>query len=87
MGVISFFTVGEIECRAWTIGRETPARRAAGTIHSDMERGFIRAEVIDHRELLDCGSLAAAREKGILRLEGKDYPVRDGEIFHVRFNV
>jgi GTP-binding protein YchF len=87
LGLDSFFTVGEDECRAWTIRRGTPARKAAGVIHSDLERGFIRAEVVGYDDLLECGSLAKAREKGLLRLEGKDYPVMDGEIVHVRFNV
>ena len=87
LGLHSFFTVGEDECRAWTIRRGTPARAAAGVIHSDLERGFIRAEVVAYDDLVACGSMAAAREKGLLRLEGKDYPVLDGEIVHVRFNV
>jgi len=87
LGRISFFTVGEDEVRAWTIRRETPARRAAGAIHSDLERGFIRAEVVLWEELLDAGTLGACRETGTLRIEGKDYLVQDGEIVHVRFNV
>jgi GTP-binding protein YchF len=87
LGLDSFFTVGEDECRAWTIRRGTAARQAAGTIHSDLERGFIRAEVVCHRDLLQSGSLAKARERGLLRLEGKDYRVSDGEVVHFRFNV
>lgn len=87
LGLVSFFTVGEDEVRAWTVRRGTVARRAAGTIHSDLERGFIRAEVVESDELLRRGSLAACRNAGTLRLEGKDYAVADGEIVHVRFNV
>jgi GTP-binding protein YchF len=87
LGLESFFTVGEDECRAWTIRKGTPARQAAGVIHSDLERGFIRAEVVGYDDLMECGSLPKAREKGVLRLEGKEYPVADGEIVHVRFNV
>ncbi len=84
LGLISFFTVGKDECRAWAIRQGTVARAAAGTIHSDLERGFIRAEVIEWDRLLEAGSLAAAREKGWLRLEGRDYVVRDGDVLHVR---
>ncbi|MGD8376989.1 MAG: DUF933 domain-containing protein [Acidobacteriota bacterium] len=87
LGLESFFTVGEDECRAWTIRKGTTARRAAGVIHSDLERGFIRAEVVDYGDLVELGTMAKAREKGVLRLEGKDYPVQDGQILHVRFNV
>ena len=87
LGLDSFFTVGEDECRAWTIRRGTPARQAAGVIHSDLERGFIRAEVVPYDELIECGSMVKAKEKGVLRLEGKEYPVADGDIMHVRFNV
>ena len=87
LGRISFFTVGADEVRAWTIRRDTPARAAAGAIHSDLERGFIRAEVVEWDELLERGSLAACREHASLRIEGKDYLVRDGEVVHVRFNV
>ena len=87
LGLISFFTVGPEECRASSIPCGTPARQAAGLIHSDMERGFIRAEVIPTSELLELGTLAAAREKGRLRLEGKDYPVADGDVINFRFNV
>ncbi len=87
LDLITFFTVGEDEVRGWTIRRETVARRAAGAIHSDLERGFIRAEVIAGSLLLECGSLPEAKKRGLVRLEGKDYPVQDGEIFHVRFSV
>jgi hypothetical protein len=87
LGLVSFFTVGEDEVRAWTILVGATAVEAAGVVHSDIARGFIRAEVIGWRELLEAGSLAEARRRGILRLEGKDYPVKDGEICHFRFNV
>lgn len=87
LGLVSFFTVGEDEVRAWTVRRGTTARQAGGAIHSDIERGFIRAEVVGWRELLDRGSIAACREAGSLRLEGKDYVVQDGEVAHFRFNV
>jgi len=87
LGLVAFFTVGEDEVRAWTIRRGTTARRAGAAIHSDIERGFIRAEVVPWDELLRLGSLAACREAGSLRLEGKDYVVQDGEVVHFRFNV
>lgn len=87
LGLISFFTVGKDEVRAWTIPQGTVAVHAAGAIHSDLERGFIRAEVIHFEELLKQGSLANAKQHGVLRVEGKDYVVQDGEILHVRFNV
>lgn len=87
LGLVSFFTVGEDEVKAWTIRRNTPARKAAGKVHSDIERGFIRAEVVSYDDLAACGSMARAREKGLVRLEGKDYIVRDGDIVHFRFNV
>lgn len=87
LDLVTFFTVGEDEVRGWTVKRATPARRAAGAIHSDLERGFIRAEVIDQKLLLELGSMAEAKKRGVLRLEGKDYPVQDGDIFHVRFSV
>ena len=87
LGLQSFLTVGEDEVRAWPIRRGATALKAAGTIHSDLERGFIRAEVIGYGDFLRAGSMAAAREAGVLRVEGKDYEVRDGEIMHVRFNV
>ena len=87
LGLISFFTVGEDEVKAWTVRRGTPARRAAGAIHSDIERGFIRAEVARWDDLVRLKTLAACREAALLRLEGKDYPVQDGEVIHFRFNV
>jgi len=87
LGLISFFTVGEDECRAWSILDGTEALDAAGEIHSDIQRGFIRAEVVPCDELLEAGSLAACRQRGTLRLEGKTYPVVDGEVVHFRFNV
>jgi len=87
LGLMSFLTAGEKEVRAWTIQQGTRAPQAAGTIHSDIERGFIRAEVIAYEELLRAGSYAAAREQGLLRLEGKDYVMREGDVVHFRFNV
>jgi hypothetical protein len=87
LGVHSFFTVGEDEVRAWTVRRGTVAREAAGVIHSDIERGFIRAEIVPWDELVRRGSLAACREAGTLRLEGKDYVLRDGDVAHFRFAV
>ncbi len=87
LGLMSFLTAGEDESRAWTIRIGTKAPQAAGKIHSDFERGFIRAEVVNYRDLLDCGSLAAAREKGLVGLEGKDYIVQDGDVILFRFNV
>jgi ribosome-binding ATPase YchF (GTP1/OBG family) len=87
LGLISFFTVGEDEVRAWTVRRDTPARQAGAAIHTDIERGFIRAEVTAWHDLLELGSLATCRDRGLLRLEGKEYPVQDGEIVHFRFNV
>ena len=84
LGYISFFTVGEDECRAWSIPRHTPAQAAAGAIHSDLERGFIRAEVVAWDRLLDRGSLAACRDHGELRLEGKEYVVKDGDVMNIR---
>jgi GTP-binding protein YchF len=87
LGLISFFTVGDDECRAWTIRRGTNAHKAAGTIHSDIERGFIRGEVISYDELIACGSWNAAKEKWRLRLEGKEYIVQDGDNVHFRFNI
>jgi GTP-binding protein YchF len=87
LGLISFLTVGEDECRAWTIQRGTRAQLAAGSIHSDIERGFIRAEVVPFEELVAAGSIAACRERGTLRLEGKEYPVKDGDVINFRFAV
>ena len=87
LGLISFFTVGEDECRAWTIKEGTGAQKAAGAIHSDLERGFIRAEVTHYNDFIELKSLAKCREKGLLRLEGKTYQVKDGDIITVRFNV
>ncbi|MGI6107682.1 MAG: redox-regulated ATPase YchF [Lachnospiraceae bacterium] len=87
LGLISFLTAGEKETRAWTITKGTKAPQAAGKIHSDFERGFIRAECINYQELLDAGSYAAAREKGLIRLEGKDYVMQDGDVVLFRFNV
>lgn len=87
LGLISFLTAGEDEVRAWTIRKGTHAKEAAGKIHSDIERGFIRAEVIAFDDLEESGSMAKAREKGLIRLEGKDYVVRDGDIINFRFNV
>jgi len=87
LGLISFFTVGEDECRAWSILDGTEALEAAGQIHSDIQRGFIRAEVVPEEELLEVGSLSGCRQKGTLRLEGKTYKVLDGDIVHFRFNV
>ena len=87
LGLISFLTSGEDECRAWTITRGTKAPQAAGKIHTDFERGFIRAEVIAFDDLMACGTMAAAKEKGLVRSEGKDYVVQDGDIILFRFNV
>ncbi len=87
LGLMSFLTAGEKETRAWTIKIGTKAPQAAGKIHTDFERGFIRAEVVNYKDLLDCGSLGAAREKGIVRLEGKEYVVQDGDVILFRFNV
>ena len=87
LGYISFLTAGPKEVRAWTIVNGTKAPQAAGKIHSDMERGFIRAEVISFDDLVACGSMAAAKEKGLIRSEGKDYVFRDGDIVVIRFNV
>jgi ribosome-binding ATPase len=87
LDLVTFFTAGDKETRAWTLARGGTAIEAAGTIHSDIARGFIRAEVIGWAELLEAGSLAEARKRALLRLEGKDYPVQDGEVCHFRFNV
>ena len=87
LGLISFLTAGEDECRAWTIKKGTKAPQAAGKIHTDFERGFIKAEVVNYQDLLDNGSLSAAREKGIVGMEGKEYVVKDGDVILFRFNV
>jgi GTP-binding protein YchF len=87
LGLISFFTVGEDEVKAWTIEQGIPARKAAGKIHSDIERGFIRAEVVEYNDFIELGSMNAVKEKGLFRLEGKEYIVKDGDIVHFRFNV
>jgi hypothetical protein len=87
LGLISFFTVGEDEVKAWTIEEGTVARKAAGKIHSDIERGFIRAEVVEFKDLQEYGNMNKLKEKGLFRLEGKEYPVKDGDIVHFRFNV
>jgi ribosome-binding ATPase YchF (GTP1/OBG family) len=85
LGYISFFTVGDDECRAWSIPRATSAQLAAGEIHSDIARGFIRAEVVSYDALIARGSMAVCREHGEVRLEGKDYIVQDGDIINFRF--
>lgn len=87
LGLISFFTIGEKECRAWTIRNGSNAQKAAGVIHSDMEKGFIRAETVHYDDLIANGSLAKCKEKGLLRLEGKNYIVKDGDVVTIRFNV
>ena len=87
LGLISFLTAGVQEVRAWTIRKGTKAPQAAGKIHSDIERGFIRAEVVGYDDLVSCGSEAAAKEKGLFRLEGKDYIMKDGDVVEFRFNV
>jgi ribosome-binding ATPase YchF (GTP1/OBG family) len=87
LDLISFLTAGEPEVRAWTIRRGTKAPQAAGKIHTDFEKGFIRAETISYGDLMECGGTAAAREKGLLRSEGKDYVVKDGDVMHFLFNV
>ena len=87
LGLISFLTAGSDECRAWTIKKGTKAPQAAGKIHSDFERGFIRAEVIAFEDLKACGTLAAAKAKGLLRSEGKEYIMKDGDVVNFLFNV
>ena len=87
LGLISYLTSGEDETRAWTIKKGTKAPQAAGKIHTDFERGFIRAEVVNYQDLLECGSIAAAKEKGLVGLEGKEYVVKDGDVILFRFNV
>lgn len=87
LGLISYLTAGETETRAWTIKVGTKAPQAAGKIHSDFERGFIKAEVVNYQDLLDCGTYTAAKEKGLVRMEGKEYVVKDGDVILFRFNV
>ena len=87
LGLISYLTAGEPEVRAWTITKGTKAPQAAGKIHSDFERGFIRAEVVHYDDLMECKTMAAAKEKGLVRSEGKDYVMKDGDIVLFRFNV
>lgn len=87
LGLINFFTVGPDECRAWTVRAGTKAPKAAGKIHSDIERGFIRAEIVSYNDLMRYGSYANVREKGLLRVEGKDYIIQDGDVAYFRFNV
>jgi len=87
LGLMSFLTAGEKEVRAWTIPQGTRAQQAAGTIHTDIERGFIRAEIVSYEDLLRTGSNVAAREQGLARLEGKDYIMQEGDVVHFRFNV
>ena len=87
LGLLTFLTAGPDEVRAWTIRNGTVAPKAAGKIHSDIERGFIRAEIVNYDDLIAAGSTAAAREKGKVRLEGKDYVMQDGDVTYFRFNV
>ena len=87
LGLMSFLTSGEDETRAWTIKQGTKAPQAAGKIHTDFERGFIKAEVVNYQDLLDCGTYTAAKEKGLVRMEGKEYVVQDGDVILFRFNV
>ena len=87
LGLISFLTAGKQEVRAWTITAGTKAPQAAGKIHTDFEKGFIRAEVIAYDDLMNCGTMAAAKEQGLVRLEGKEYVMQDGDIVVFRFNV
>jgi ribosome-binding ATPase YchF (GTP1/OBG family) len=87
LGLFSFFTAGPDECRAWTLRSGANAVDAAGTIHTDLARGFIRAEVVTFDDLMACGSMAEARKRGLLRSEGKTYEIRDGDVIEVLFNV
>jgi GTP-binding protein YchF len=87
LGLISYLTAGPTESRAWTITKGTKAPQAAGKIHSDFERGFIKAEVVSYDDLMNCGSIAGAKEKGLVRMEGKEYVVQDGDVVLFRFNV
>ena len=84
---MSYLTAGEIEVRAWTIRKGTKAPQAAGKIHSDIERGFIKAEIVSYDDLVNCGNMVKAREKGLIRLEGKDYIMKEGDIVDFKFNV
>lgn len=87
LGLISYLTAGKPEVRAWTIKKGTKAPQAAGKIHTDFERGFIRAEVVSFDDLVACGGMTAAKEKGLVRSEGKDYVMQDGDVVLFRFNV
>ncbi len=87
LGLQSFFTVGEDEVRAWTVHRGALAPEAAGVVHTDMQKGFIRAEVIAYQDMISLGNMAEVRAHGKLRLEGKTYPVQDGDILNIRFNI
>jgi hypothetical protein len=87
LGLVSFFTLGKDEIKAWTVKKETSALDAADVIHTDMKKGFIRAEVVSYDDLISAGSYPEARKKGVVRLEGKTYKVQDGDIVEIRFNV
>ena len=87
LGLMSYLTAGEVEVRAWTIKKGTKAPQAAGKIHSDIERGFIKAEIVSYDDLVNCGGMVKAREKGLIRLEGKDYIMKEGDIVDFKFNV
>ena len=87
LGLISYLTAGPTETRAWTIKKGTKAPQAAGKIHSDFERGFIKAEIVSYDDLMACGNYTAAKEKGLVRMEGKEYVVKDGDVVLFRFNV
>ena len=87
LGLISYLTAGPTETRAWTIKNGTKAPQAAGKIHSDFERGFIKAEIVSYDDLMACGNYNAAKEKGLVRMEGKEYVVKDGDVVLFRFNV
>ena len=87
LGLISYLTAGKPEVRAWTIKKGTKAPQAAGKIHTDFERGFIKAEVVSFNDFADCGNMSLAKEKGLVRLEGKEYEMKDGDIVLFKFNV
>ena len=87
LGLRTYFTAGEVEVRAWTIQEGDRAPQAAGVIHTDFERGFIKAETVAYKDLVECGSVAAARDKGLYRMEGKEYVVKDGDVLLFKFNV